>query len=60
MSSYKYKLECGHILTFSRKVKLKDGKRWCKACRQLKIVLEVKIEKFIQKKLQDKTKKIEG
>jgi hypothetical protein len=51
MSAWKYTLECGHVLTFHREVKLKDGKRWCKRCRELKKVINIKVDKFIQKKL---------
>jgi len=53
MSAWKYTLECGHILVFHREVKLKDGKRWCKRCHELRKVVKVKVEKFIQKKLKE-------
>jgi hypothetical protein len=53
MTEWKYTLECGHILVFHREVKLKEEKRWCKRCHELRKVVKVKVEKFIQKKLKE-------
>lgn len=37
-----YTLECGHGYNYRRHVKLtKDGKRWCKKCRELKKVTHI-------------------
>jgi hypothetical protein len=55
----RYKLECGHILLFKRHVKTKDGKRWCRKCRKLRAVINMRIESAVQKKLEVWNVKVE-
>lgn len=36
-----YVLECGHGIIFRQHVKLKEGKRWCKKCKEYKKVTHI-------------------
>jgi hypothetical protein len=52
MELWKYSLECGHVLEFTRKVGTKQGMRYCKRCHEMKNVVDFRmVDKFTQKKL---------
>lgn len=44
-----YTLECGHVRIYRKHVKLKDGKRYCKKCKEYKQVTDISEDKTLTK-----------
>lgn len=52
-----YSLECGHAYRYRRHVELRDGKRWCRRCKDHKKVTHIGVTPRIKPFLHMRKKK---